>query len=701
MEEVQYPGNWQYRRSVKRIYWNSGMAPTGPEAKNQKVIERERKKRQRRWTKIEAKLYATISHYKASNVELYVKEFQDIVNKIIDEKKHENVCGIIKLMEQKFGPIPKAKSLKEEVVDTTIVEARKVNSKISLPPFCISNYNLAQIFLSRCIVDYLKPRWLRTSSRKMNSQHLIMKIKLSEDQYERTPTIFPTIHSFFQSSMYKIRQDPIDEVDFWRPFYKVNKFNINDTHSDFPKYSDEILSLTGNELKPYLLLNDTQMSQLTYPIPYLINSKSQFIQTREFYDKVTSESPFFTIDCEMVNTSEGLGKLARFSLLDQYGSILMDTLVKPKGIVTDYLTKHSGIYPGMLDNIDVTIEDVQEYLCKVLPPDAILVGHTLNCDLNALRICHPYISDISALYNYGRRIVNRISLKNLVGSYLNVSCQDSGVHCSVEDSIVTMNLYKQKLKYGLGYGNYHYGTKEQTFNFKKRNEDSESSSDSSSIDIPIKREKVDNGDGVRSDDDNEGKEEGFVPIRKESTCHRCKRVITVPCLIPGCPCFENAQSNCIKCFNETHEAPKNKDTTPIEWKKPINGDDITGASDSVNLTEYLDGKGNIKHGHHVLFAGHGFSQWIQKTKHIDVMERDNYKDETAFLTDIGSTVWQYSSLAVSLNLEDEKETPDSINAAIKSIINGLSINALFVCVLETPSRKCLYLKSKIRKNYNK
>uniref|UniRef100_A0A0K0E6Z4 Exonuclease domain-containing protein n=1 Tax=Strongyloides stercoralis TaxID=6248 RepID=A0A0K0E6Z4_STRER len=700
MEQVHYPNNWKIRRNVKKIYWNSGVASSDAEVKNQKSIEREGKKRQRRWMKIEAKLYATISHYKSSNVDLYVKEFQDVVNKIIDEKKHENVCSIIKSMEQKFGPIPKKKPIKEEVVETTICETRKINSKISLPPFCISNYNLAQIFLSRCIVDYLKPRWLRTSSRKMNSQHLIMKIKLSEDQYENTPTLLPNIHSFFQTSMYKIRQESIDEVDFWKPFYKVNKFNINDTHSDFPKYSDEILSLTGNELKPYLLLNDTQMLQLSYPLPYHIN-RSNFIQTRQFYDKITSESPFFTIDCEMVNTDQGLGKLARFSLLDQNGSILMDTLVKPKGNVTDYLTKHSGIYPGMLDNIDVTIEDVQEYLCKVLPPDAILVGHTLNCDLNALEICHPYISDISALYNYGRRIVNRISLKNLVGSYLNTSCQDSGVHCSVEDSIVTMNLYKQKLKYGLGYGNYHYSTKEQTINFKKRNEDSESSSsESCSIDIPIKREKIDN-ENINDGSDYENMEEEFIPIKKEIICNRCKRIVTVPCLIPDCPCLENAQNNCIKCFNKTHESPKNKDENPFEWKRSIQGDKYTCSSDTINLSEYLDGKSNIKHGHNVLFAGRGFSKWINKTKHINVLERENYNSDADLLMEIGTTIWQYSSMAISLDLQNEKEAPDLVNAAIKSIINGLSINGLFVCILETSSKKCLYLKSKTKKVSNK
>lgn len=39
--------------------------------------------------------------------------------------------------------------------------------------------------------------------------------------------------------------------------------------------------------------------------------------------------------------------------------MLLDTLVKPRNKIVDYLTKYSGVTKKMLKNVDVRIEDVQ------------------------------------------------------------------------------------------------------------------------------------------------------------------------------------------------------------------------------------------------------------------------------------------------------------------------------------------------------
>uniref|UniRef100_A0A0N4ZPX3 Exonuclease domain-containing protein n=1 Tax=Parastrongyloides trichosuri TaxID=131310 RepID=A0A0N4ZPX3_PARTI len=643
-----------------------------------KNVEKERKKRQKRWTRIETKLYSSISYYKTHNKIIYENEFENIVNKIIDEKKFEHVDKILSVMQKKLGTVPKLK--KEEVIVTTISEKRKLNTKATYHG--ISNDNLAQIFLCRCITDYLKPKWLCTSNRKMNSQHLIMKIKMNEQQYDDSINYLPGIHNFFNKCMFKIRQDVTSEEEFWRPFYKVNKCYINDTYNDFPKYSEDILKLSGNDLKPYLLLNTSQMAQLLYPSPFC-EGNDNFIKTRECYDKITSKSPFYTIDCEMVNTDQGYSKLARFSLIDQEGTILMDTLVKPKGKITDYLTKYSGIVEGMLDDIDVTIEDIQEYLCKVLPPDAILVGHTLNCDLNALNIYHPYISDISALYNYGRKIENRISLKKLGESFLNKSCQNGAGHCSVEDSLITMDLYKKKLKYGLGYGNYHYSKKENNMMYKNDIDDGGSDSSESTNEIPKKKEKIE-GDSC------------FMSKTRKVICKGCKRVITIPCVIKGCDCFERIKNNCIKCFNKNNDVQINRDEKPISWDALMEHKKIEN-EDVGDLAEFLESKSNKKIGHHVLFAGKGFSKWLNKSKYIHILDSGNLKTEFDMLLDLRYQICEYSSMAISVNMENELEI-NKINTAIEWIIDGLSHNGLFVCILESPNKKCLYLRTKSNNN---
>jgi hypothetical protein len=48
----------------------------------------------------------------------------------------------------------------------------------------------------------------------------------------------------------------------------------------------------------------------------------------------------------------------------------------------------------------VRLIDVQTALRSLLPPDAILVGQSLNSDLDALKLMHPYIIGEMVLYRY-------------------------------------------------------------------------------------------------------------------------------------------------------------------------------------------------------------------------------------------------------------------------------------------------------------
>ena len=53
----------------------------------------------------------------------------------------------------------------------------------------------------------------------------------------------------------------------------------------------------------------------------------------------------------------------------------------------------------MLEGVTTTLSDVQQTLRKLLPPDAILVGQSLNSDLHTLKMMHPYIIDTSVIFN--------------------------------------------------------------------------------------------------------------------------------------------------------------------------------------------------------------------------------------------------------------------------------------------------------------
>jgi len=63
-----------------------------------------------------------------------------------------------------------------------------------------------------------------------------------------------------------------------------------------------------------------------------------------------------------------------------------ESFVKPKNPITNYLTQYSGITEKLLKEVSTTVEDVQEALLTLLPADAIIVGHSLNFDLAAIKV---------------------------------------------------------------------------------------------------------------------------------------------------------------------------------------------------------------------------------------------------------------------------------------------------------------------------
>jgi len=66
--------------------------------------------------------------------------------------------------------------------------------------------------------------------------------------------------------------------------------------------------------------------------------------------------------------------------------VVYESLVKPYNRITDYLTHFSGITKELLADVVVRLEDVQNNIRTLLPPDAILVGQSLNFDLIALKV---------------------------------------------------------------------------------------------------------------------------------------------------------------------------------------------------------------------------------------------------------------------------------------------------------------------------
>ena len=155
------------------------------------------------------------------------------------------------------------------------------------------------------------------------------------------------------------------------------------------------------------------------------------------------------VDCEMVKCGSEY-VLARITVLNWDGDTVMDELVKPAEPVTDYVTRFSGIDEDMLRDVKTNIRDIQRRLKEIVTPRTILVGHSLESDLSAMKFSHPFTVDTSLIFPHPSPS-RKNKLKELTRQYLRRSIQE-GEHDSREDARATLDLVSQKCVNGPSWG---------------------------------------------------------------------------------------------------------------------------------------------------------------------------------------------------------------------------------------------------------
>lgn len=155
--------------------------------------------------------------------------------------------------------------------------------------------------------------------------------------------------------------------------------------------------------------------------------------------KITSK---LALDTERVWLEDKREGLARISIVNYYGEIVYDSIVKPRGKIQHTRMKITGLTKKQLNGAPYEKKVIGEV--KQIVKGRVLVGFDIGHDLEALQLTkddYKSLVDVSEFDDFMTQSQQKKKLKTLSGEVLNALIQE-GVHSSIIDARATMALYR-------------------------------------------------------------------------------------------------------------------------------------------------------------------------------------------------------------------------------------------------------------------
>ncbi|VDL72251.1 unnamed protein product [Nippostrongylus brasiliensis] len=128
------------------------------------------------------------------------------------------------------------------------------------------------------------------------------------------------------------------------------------------------------------------------------------------------------------------GELARVSVVDMHNKLVLDLVVKPHNTVIDYNTRFSGLTANQVEASTIDLFEAQNRLFELVNERSILIGHSLESDLKAMRLRHERVVDTAVVFEHRQGFPFKRALRNLASEYLQKIIQEDVCSITFQNS---------------------------------------------------------------------------------------------------------------------------------------------------------------------------------------------------------------------------------------------------------------------------